>query len=286
MGLVEAGWYEKRQRHMCQCQLCPHRCVIAPGRTGRCHTRYNEDGTLRLLAYGQCAALALDPIEKKPLRQFHPGRSIFSVGSWGCNLACSFCQNWRIAQGQPPTQYLEPDELVRLALDYEDRGNLGVAFTYNEPLLSYEYILATAPLLRAHGLATVLVSNGYVEEEPLRQLLPHVDAWNIDLKGFTDTFYRTYCGATLAPVQRTIQLAAAVSHVEVTTLIIPGLNDQPEAMEREAAWLGSLSRDIPLHLSRYFPCYQMTRPPTPKETLYQLAAIARQYVATVYIGNI
>lgn len=286
MSLVEAAWYQKERRHVCLCQLCPHHCIIAPGTTGRCRTRYNEDGTLRLLSYGQCAALALDPVEKKPLRQFYPGRTILSVGSWGCNLSCAFCQNWQIAQAQPPTRYVGPDELVRLALAYGNRRNLGVAFTYNEPLLSYEYILKTAPLLKEAGLMTVLVSNGYIEEEPLRQLLPHIDAWNIDLKGFTDTFYREYCGATLAPVQRTIQLAAAVSHVEVTTLIIPGLNDQPQNMEREAAWLGSLARAIPLHLSRYFPCYQMTRPPTPPETLRQLAAIARRYVPTVYLGNI
>lgn len=210
---------------------------------------------------------------------------ILSVGSWGCNLACPFCQNWQIAQEEPPTRYLSPDELTNLAIDQKRNGNIGVAFTYNEPILSYEYILDTAPLLHQAGLYTVMVSNGYIEEEPLRRLLPHIDGWNIDLKGFTNTFYKTL-GGTLEPVKRTITLAAAVAHVEVTTLIIPGHNDSPDEMKQEAAWLALLNPDIPLHITRYFPCYRCTAPPTPLETLYTLADMAKTYLSHVYVGNV
>ena len=268
------------------CPLCPHHCVIMPGRMGRCHTRYNDNGTLRSRNYGQCSALALDPIEKKPFRRFHPGSMILSVGSWGCNLSCAFCQNWQIAQEQPPTRYISPQDLTSLALAQKEKGNIGVAFTYNEPLLSYDYILDTAPLLHQAGLLTVVVSNGYIEEEPLRRLLPHIDGWNIDLKGFTDSFYQTICGGTLEPVKRTIALAAATSHVEVTTLIIPSANDSPEEMQAEAAWLASIRPDIPLHITRYFPCYRYTAPPTPLATLSSLATIAKNYLSHVYIGNV
>lgn len=268
-----------------QCLLCPHQCRISPGHTGKCRTRYNEGGMLYVLSYGQCAALALDPIEKKPLQRFHPGSLILSVGSWGCNLSCAFCQNWQIAQCQPPTQYVSPETLVNLALEQQPNGNIGAAFTYNEPLLSYEYILHTAPLLHQAGLQTVMVSNGYINEEPLRALLPHIDAWNIDLKG-PDTFYRSVCGGTRAPVERAIQLAAAVSHVEVTTLVIPGCNDTEKDMAHEAQWLASIRPDIPLHITRYFPRYHYTVPPTPIAALKRLAAISKKFLTYVYIGNV
>lgn len=268
------------------CFLCPHHCRLAPGQKGRCHTRYNDNGTLRSLTYGQCSALALDPIEKKPLRQFHPGSMILSVGSWGCNLSCAFCQNWQIAQEKPPTRYISPDELTNLAIEQKRNGNIGVAFTYNEPILSYEYILDTAPLLHRAGLYTVMVSNGYIAEEPLRHLSPYIDAWNIDLKGFTNTFYQTLCGGTIEPVKRTIALAATVSHVEVTTLIIPGCNDSPDEMKQEAEWLASLNPDMALHITRYFPCYRCATPPTPPDTLYALADIAKTYLSHVYVGNV
>lgn len=286
MDAPEASYYTKHTDHSVQCQLCPNGCVIAPGRTGRCQTRYNDDGTLRLLTYGQCAAMAVDPIEKKPLRRFHPRNMILSVGSWGCNLTCQWCQNWQIAHERVPTKYISPAELVEIAVTQKRQGNIGVAFTYNEPLLSFEYIRDTVPLLQQAGLAVVIVSNGYINPAPLQELLPFVDAWNIDLKGFTNDVYRQYCGATLEPVKETLRCAAAVSHVEVTTLIIPGLNDSPADMQAEAQWLAAIDAEIPLHLTRYFPAYCMTAPPTPIDTLHRLADIAKTYMRHVYIGNV
>jgi pyruvate formate lyase activating enzyme len=241
---------------------------------------------LTSLNYGQCTSAALDPVEKKPLRRFHPGHQILSLGSWGCNLACSFCQNWQISQEQAIFQEITPQEAVSLALREKKNDNIGLAYTYNEPTVWYEFISHTAPLIHAAGLLNVMVTNGYIEEKPLQALLPYIDAWNIDLKAFQDKFYYTLCKGTLAPVLRTIRLAAASSHVEVTTLIIPGENDRIDDMDREAAWLASISPDIPLHITRYFPRYHMDTPPTPLDTLYALANKARQHLSTVYIGNV
>ena len=270
------------------CSLCPHHCRLADGETGFCRARTNEGGAIRCKNYGRLTSVALDPIEKKPLYHFHPGSFILSVGSFGCNLRCPFCQNYTIsmADGQSETQDVTPAGLSALAHDLSRRphGNIGVAFTYNEPLLSYEFIMDTAPLLHEAGLFVVLVTNGMIAPAPLEALLPHVDAMNIDLKGWQPDFYRRL-GGDLAAVKHTIARAVKSCHVEVTTLVIPGQNDSAGDMEEEARWLASLSPDLPLHISRYFPRWHENTPATPIETIERLAAIARKHLRFVHKGN-
>lgn len=271
------------------CGLCPHHCRLQPGQTGFCRGRSNEGGRIICKNYGEITSLALDPIEKKPLARFHPGSFILSVGSFGCNLRCPFCQNHEIAQARAEEaghRHLEPEALVGLALDLaeEPRGNLGLAFTYNEPLISYEYLLDTSRFAKAQGLSVVLVTNGTICREPLVQLLPYVDALNIDLKGFSQVYY-DWLGGYFETVRQTITLAAQTAHVEVTTLIVPGKNDSPEAMEAEAAWLAGLSPELPLHISRYFPRYHCDLPPTPVTGIAGLVKCARRHLRYVYAGN-
>ena len=272
------------------CELCPRRCRLREGQSGFCGARACVDGRVVCTNYGQLAAIALDPIEKKPLYHFHPGSVILSVGSYGCNLDCPFCQNYELSRaraGAVRTQYVSPEALVALAVEARARqGSIGVAFTYNEPLVSYEYLRDCAPLLRAQGLAVVLVTNGQICAEPLQTLLPLVDAMNIDLKGFTQAYY-DWLGGDLAAAQHTIAAAVAAGvHVEVTTLVIPGRNDSPEGMATAAQWLASLSPDIPLHLSRYFPRYHCDIPSTPVATLRQLQSVAQRCLSHVYLGNV
>ena len=271
------------------CRLCPHACRLRAGETGFCRARANIGGTIRPKNYGRVTSLALDPIEKKPLYHFHPGGFILSVGSFGCNLACPFCQNASIAMADASieTENVSPAQLAALAEELSRRppGNLGVAFTYNEPLLSYEYIMDTAPLLHAAGLKVVLVTNGMICAEPLELLLPHVDAMNIDLKAWHEDIYRRL-GGDLVTVRETITRAVTHGiHVEVTSLIVPGMNDSTADMEAEARWLAGLSPEIPLHISRYFPRHRMTTPPTPIATIDRLAVIARRHLRHVHRGN-
>ena len=271
------------------CELCPHACRLATGETGFCRARENRGGVIRSKNYGRVTSLALDPIEKKPLHYFHPGSFILSVGSFGCNLACPFCQNAAIAMADASieTENVSPAQLAALAEELSRRppGNLGVAFTYNEPLLSYEYILDTAPLLHAAGLAVVLVTNGTICADPLERLLPHIDAMNIDLKCFREDGY-SRLGGDLWTVKETITRAVMRGvHVEVTSLIVPGMNDSAADMEEEARWLAGLSPEIPLHISRYFPRHRMTTPPTPISTIDRLTEIARQNLRHVHRGN-
>ncbi len=272
------------------CELCPHHCRLSEGGTGFCGARGNRGGEVVCLNYGQVTSLALDPIEKKPLYHFHPGSVILSLGSYGCNLRCPFCQNYEISQAgeaQARTRSILPGELLALALQTREQyGSIGVAFTYNEPLVSYEYLRDCAQLLRTHGLAVVLVTNGQACAAPLSQLLPLVDAMNVDLKGFSQEFY-TWLQGNLVTTKQTIQMAVAAGvHVEVTTLVIPGRNDSPRAMSDEASWLASLSPDLPLHISRYFPRYHCDIPQTPRHTLAELQHIARRYLHYVYVGNV
>ena len=281
------------------CRLCHHACQLMEGETGFCKARGNRGGRLTSLSYGLLTLVALDPIEKKPLYHFYPGSRILSVGSFGCNLACPFCQNYSISQaGETDLCYedegaglrvyrLPPEELVELALDTQERHeNIGVAFTYNEPLMNYEYVRDCARLLKEAGLKVVLVTNGTLSSGPLGRLLPLVDALNIDLKGFTPEFYQWVRG-DFELVRTNIRAAhEAGCHVEVTTLVIPGHNDSPEEMEREAEWLASLSPEIPLHLSRYFPRVHLHEPATPVETLVRLQEIAEKHLRYVHLGNV
>lgn len=270
------------------CGVCPRACRLEEGRTGFCGARSNRGRKIVSDSYGRVTSLALDPVEKKPLRRFRPGGLVLSVGSYGCNLRCPFCQNHDISMAKRedvPTADLAPQVLAEKALELKSRGNIGLAFTYNEPLIGPEYVLDCAKLNRKNGLANVAVTNGYVSEETLRELLPFLDAMNIDLKGFTPEFYRRI-GGGLEEVKRTIALSAGACHVEVTTLVIPGENDSPEEMERLSEWLAGVGDEIPLHVTRFFPRYKMTdRGPTPVETVYSLAAVARRNLRYVYEGN-
>ena len=271
------------------CNLCPHHCELAEGQIGFCRTRCNDNGQIKSLNYGRVTSLAIDPIEKKPLYHFYPGSVILSLGSFGCNMACPFCQNHTISQrGEGEVRWqLSPVQLAELAQESSQKyGSIGVAFTYNEPLLSYEYLRDTLPLLRQKGQKTVLVTNGQIEEEPLRELLPYVDAMNIDLKTFAEKMYAKM-GGSLRAAQRTIQMAAEAGvHVEVTTLVVPGISDDVNEFCAEVDWLAAVNREIPLHLSRYFPRYQYKAPATPLDKLYELQRIAQKCMKYVYLGNV
>lgn len=270
------------------CELCFHRCDLSEGQTGFCRARACRDGEIVSLNYGKITSIALDPVEKKPLRRFHPGSKILSVGSFGCNLRCPFCQNHEISMSgekELETAELSPEALADKALELRLYGNIGVAHTYNEPLVGYEYVRDCAALVHERGMVNVLVTNGTIEEAPWRALLPLIDAANIDLKGFTPEWYQRLDG-DLETVKRSIALAAERCHVEVTTLLIPGENDSEEEIRELARWLSSISSGIPLHLSRFFPRYQMLdRPPTPVEQVYRLAETAQRCLSYVYTGN-
>ena len=278
----EALFYTKTGQGKVQCLLCPNTCIIEEGKSGDCHVRINVDGRLMAKGYGNISAIAMDPIEKKPLYHFYPGSNILSVGGLWCNLKCSFCQNWHIAHNKAETHYIAPEDLVTLA---KERNSVGIAFTYNEPLINYEYILDVSTLAREHSLKIVLVSNGYILPKPLGELLPYIDAMNIDVKGFTDQYYREVCGGSLLPVKKTVELAAGHCHVELTTLVVGGVNDGVKEMEGLFKWIMEIDPDIPLHLSRYFPNYQMDLPPTPRETMTSLEALGDRYLNHVYLGN-
>jgi len=274
---------------MTECDLCFHKCHLNEGQTGFCRARKNVEGKIIPINYAKVTSIQLDPIEKKPLKKFFPGSKILSIGSFGCNLRCPFCQNFTIStmdEHQGKKIDLFPQQAVSMALSMVDQGNIGIAFTYNEPLVSYEYVYDTSVLAKQAGLKTVVVTNGTIEAAPLRKLLPYIDAFNIDLKGFTQTFYDKLNG-NLEQVKRTIEIANESSHVEVTTLVIPGENDDDETMEALAKWLASVNPAIPLHLTRFFPAYLWRdKPATPIDTLYHLRDIALKYVSTVYLGNI
>ncbi|MCR5357866.1 MAG: AmmeMemoRadiSam system radical SAM enzyme [Lachnospiraceae bacterium] len=286
------------------CPVCPHGCLLAPGATGRCRARRHivkdGKGIIVPINYGTVTSLALDPIEKKPLARFRPGSFILSVGSYGCNLGCPFCQNHEISmKGEEDypvngpladaDNYLSPEELARIADNTQNRGNIGVAFTYNEPLIGYEYVLDTAKLLRDRGLKTVLVTNGCVNEYVADKVLPYTDALNIDLKSFNEDVYRdTLCGS-LETVKAFIRKANEQCHVELTTLIVPGMNDSEDEIRRIAQWIASLPMgdSIPLHVTRFFPRYKYSDgQPTDVKLVYRLADIAGQYLKYVYPGNV
>lgn len=268
-----------------ECQLCPHGCMLREGLAGRCGVRVVEGGELRTANYAMVTSASIDPIEKKPLYHFMPGSGILSVGTFGCNMGCDFCQNWEISQARSGGQRLEPKELAALAERYRSRS-VGVAYTYSEPSVWYEYVFDSAQLIKELGLKSVLVTNGFINPEPLAALLPYVDAMNIDLKAMDDGFYQRVCKARLRPVLDAIsQAVEAGCHVELTTLVVPGLNDSTEEMRRLAQWVAELSRSIPLHISRYFPDYRMDQAPTPIGILVSCAETAREHLDYVYIGN-
>ena len=283
MKSIEAKYYEKLPGNRVNCHLCPAECAISPGRYGICRLRKNVEGSLIAEAYGQLVSLALDPIEKKPLYHFKPGQVILSTGANGCNFRCPFCQNWTISQERVPTEYCSPDDLVKAA---DAHGSIGIAFTYTEPLVWFEYVLDCARLLKQKGLAVVLVSNGYINEGPARELFPLIDAANIDLKSSSPEFYKKVCMGNLDDVLRTIRLALESDvKVELTNLIIPGQNDSDEDLHGIVDLVAQIDKRIPYHISRYFPQYKYSLPPTPAATLEKAVEIARLKLAYVYPGN-
>ena len=271
------------------CPVCFHHCHLTKGQTGLCRARKNEHGSSICLNYGKITSSALDPIEKKPLARFYPGSRILSVGSFGCNLNCPFCQNDSIScagEASVPWESVSPERLAAVADSLRSRGNLGVAFTYNEPLVGWEYVRDTAVEVRKRGMKTVIVTNGSVALWVLEELLPWTDALNIDLKGFTQEWYRKL-GGDLDTALAFIQKAAPSAHVELTTLIVPGGNDSIGEMRNLAAWVASVDRTIPLHITRFFPRRNMAdRAPTDIALLYRLVDTAREYVDTVLLGNV
>jgi pyruvate formate lyase activating enzyme len=267
--------------------MCPHHCALEENQIGLCRARSNKNGSITAINYGLVTAIALDPIEKKPLNRFHPGSNILSVGSFGCNFKCQFCQNHEISMAgikQAQTQTISPQELVSSALSLRYQGNIGIAYTYNEPLVGYEFVRDCAEEARRKtDLKNVLVTNGCFCEQPLKELLPLIDALNIDLKAFTKEFYRKI-GGNLETVKRAIELSAQQSHVEVTTLIIPGENDSEDEIRSLSGWLSSIRADIPLHLTRFYPRYNMLdRKPTDISKINVLAKIAREALQYVYV---
>lgn len=272
------------------CGVCPHACALAEGRRGICRARVARGGAIVDENYGRVTSMALDPVEKKPIARYRPGSAVLSLGSYGCNLRCPFCQNAAIAcAGAEDTawRYVSPEEAVASAVQAASRGCIGIAYTYNEPLVGYEYVRDTARLAHVQGLVNVLVSNGMINEDPLAELLGLVDAANIDLKGFTPAFYRMI-GGDFDAVKRTVAALAAdaTCHLEVTTLVIPGLNDDPDEIDAAAAWLASLDPSIPYHLTRFFPCHRMLdRSPTPLSVLRKLEGVARRHLDDVILGN-
>jgi len=278
--MKEALFYQKQNNGFVICGLCPHACSIAEGETGLCGVRVNIGGALFAESYGHISSLALDPIEKKPLKRFYPGGMILSAGGYGCNMKCAYCQNHTISQQKPETKFAPPEELLRIAKN--TAGNIGIAFTYNEPLIGVEYILDAAPLVRDAGLKTVLVTNGMINDEPLKALLPFTDAMNIDVKAFNAKQYEKLCG-DLPTVIKTVEKSAAVCHVEITSLIVPGQNDNPDDVRALAEWLAGISPEIPLHITRFFPRFRMTGgEPTPVATMRALAETARKVLKYVY----
>ena len=274
------------------CHTCMHHCSLEPGQRGLCRARKNEGGRIVCENYGKITSLALDAVEKKPLKLFYPGSRILSVGSYGCNLRCAFCQNHEISMSDfetVETVFISPQALAEKALACKDAGNIGVAFTYNEPLVGWEYIRDTGILVKQAGMKNVLVTNGTASVEVLEEILPLIDAMNIDLKGFHDSYYREL-GGDLETVKEFILRAAAGCHVELTTLIVPGKNDTVSEMEKEAEWIASVEeavgKKIPLHVTRFFPRYHMMdKEATEVGKVYALAEAARKYLAYVFVGN-
>ncbi|MEE9443381.1 MAG: AmmeMemoRadiSam system radical SAM enzyme [candidate division Zixibacteria bacterium] len=279
----EALYQKKLQNNRVQCLLCPALCRLKPGKRGICHSRFNKDGRLVTDNFGETVTIAIDPIEKKPLYHFKPITSIVSIGANGCNLSCRHCQNWQISQEKVPTVYIAPEKLPGIGAQ---KDSIGIAYTYTEPFIWFEYILDAAPQVKKAGLDNVIVSNGYINSEPLEKLLPYIDAFNIDLKGMKPEFYKRICKGRLEPVLEVIKLIEkSPAHLELTNLIIPGLNDDDDDFQKLGEFVNSVNKTIPVHLSAYHPSYQLNNPPTPEKTMRRAYSILKKYVNNVFVGN-
>lgn len=286
----EAMYYEVTGNQAVVCHLCPHLCRLEDGKQGICGVRLNRGGILYAENYGKLSSIHMDPIEKKPLYHFFPGSMVLSVGSVGCNLHCSFCQNWQIARANASAYQgihtYTPSEIAGLAS--ERSQNIGVAYTYNEPVVFYEFMLDTAKLVSKQGGKNIMVTNGYIEAEPLRALFPYMDAFAVDLKGFEDGFFRKYTRSELEPVKKSlIAIAGAGKHLEITNLVIPGLNDDRALFNTMVLWIREmLGEETVFHISRYFPSYRLSIESTPISTMQELYEIAREQLKFVYLGNV
>lgn len=269
-----------------ECELCPHQCRVAEGKYGICGIRTARAGRMFAAGYGLVSSAHADPIEKKPLYHFHPGQNIFSVGGWGCNFKCGFCQNWTISQQvNLHSSPVEPSEIAAAA---EAEGSIGIAYTYNEPLVNIEFVTECARLIRAEGRVNVLVTNGFIQPQPAKSILPLIDALNIDIKSMKEDFYKKQCAGKLEPVlDFSKQAVAAGCHVEITNLIIPGLNASDAEFVRLAEWIrANLGEKTPLHLSAYHPEFKMNLPPTSSATLERARRLCGEILPYVYVGNL
>ena len=279
------------------CDVCFRHCKLEENSTGFCGARTCQNGQIVAANYGKLTSLALDPIEKKPLKMFRPGSKVLSLGSYGCNLRCPFCQNYSISWSKKAFEYKDraelytPEEIVKVALDLRARGNIGLAFTYNEPLIGYEFVRDTAKLAKEAGLENVLVTNGTATQKVLQEIALYIDAMNIDLKAFTSSFYKNLIDGDFQMVKDFITGAVQSCHVELTTLIIPGENDSPEEMRELTAWVATLEKQynkkIPLHITRFFPMFKLTsKEPTPVGTIMNLVEVAKENLEFVFEGNV
>lgn len=284
----EAMYWGKLKGKSLQCVLCPRKCVIADGKRGNCRVRENKNGVLYSLVYARPCAVAADPIEKKPMFHFLPGSAAYSFGTAGCNLHCDFCQNWSISQAKPeeiPAMDIAPGEIVKRAID---AGCKSIAYTYTEPGIFYEFALDTARIARKAGLKNVMVTNGFLNAKPTKELYKWIDGVNVDLKGFTEKFYKEVCGAWLKPVLDALILMKKTSWIELTNLVIPSLNDNIKDIKAMCSWIEkNLGADTPLHFSRFFPDYKLRHlNPTPAETLMKAHDAAKKAgLNYVYVGN-
>ena len=287
--MQEASYYKKLEHQIVQCLLCPHSCTLERGQYGKCSTRVNKEGKLFAESFGILSSISSDPVEKKPLYHFHPGRAILSIGSFGCNLSCDYCQNCEITQIDERifTHYpsREPEDIVNKARMHSN--NIGLAYTYNEPTIYYEYMIRCAEKIKEHKLCNVMVTNGYINQAPLKELIPLMDAFNVDLKSFQNLFYQQRSGATLRPVLDTIDtIAKSGTHLELTFLIIPEFNDSDGEWSDLINWVTEhCGAHTVLHVSRYFPYHKMNKPPTPLATIKRFLEMAREKIDFVYPGN-
>jgi len=288
--MKEAMFWEKKKDKIIQCHLCPRHCVIKENERGNCRVRENKEGKLYSLVYGEACAVAIDPMEKKTLFHFLPSTDVYSIGTAGCNLHCKFCQNWSTSQANPEDVAVEkllPKEIVDKAID---SGCRSIAYTYNEPVVYYEYALDTAKIAKKRGVKNVIVCSGFINQEPLLEWCKYINAANIDLKGFTDAYYRKITGAWLQPVLDTIKtLHEKGVWLELTNLIVPTLNDDMKTIKKMCEWIKeNLGADVPLHFSTFFPCYLLQNlPSTPPETVLKARKVAlKAGLNYVYAGNI
>lgn len=286
----EAKYYRKKEEEQTECLLCPHNCIIKEGKRGVCKVRKNVKGTLYTENYGKVTGIGFDPIEKKPLYHFHPGEIILSVGSFGCNFKCRFCQNWEISQSSIDEisryQTFTIEDIIKIATDRQD--NIGIAYTYNEPAIYFEFMLDTAKEAKQSGLKNVMVTNGFINQEPLNELTDYIDAFSVDLKAFTEDFYKKNTTGQLEPVKNTLKnIHENGKFLEITNLVIPGLNDDKEKFQEMITWIASeIGSNTVLHLSRYFPCYKSDIDSTPVSTLKEFYNMAKEKLPYTYLGNV